>query len=121
MGMPAVLAGDRVEPGEELILAEEAAVGGIGRVLGPVELLGLHHHVRKPDMGGEATGLAQLGGGIGLRVRGGQERAIAERVLAAARASRVESTPPEKATTTRSMPRSSPTSRWYFSVSASST
>ena len=81
----AVLAGHRVEPGEELVLAEEAAVGGIGRVLGSLELLRLHDHVGKAEMRGEAAGLAQLGGGIGLGIRGGQQRAVPERVPGRAR------------------------------------
>src|SRR6266571_9172042 len=77
--------GDGPEPREELLLAEEAALRGIGRVRRVGELLGPDDHMPQPEQLAEPLRLRQLTGRVRLRVRGDEHGAVAERVLGRAR------------------------------------
>ncbi len=72
---------DGREPGEELLLAEEAAVHRVLRVFGISELLGPHHEVAHAEEPREARRLLQLARGVRLGVRRDEQRTRAERVL----------------------------------------
>ena len=72
---------DGREPGEELLLAEEAAVHRVLRVLGIPELLGPHHEVAHTEEPREPRRLLQLAPGVRLGVRRDEQRARPERVL----------------------------------------
>src|SRR5438874_879475 len=53
----ALARGDRRQPGEQLVLAEEAAIGAVARVLGVGQLLGAHDDVAEPDQRGQLARL----------------------------------------------------------------
>jgi hypothetical protein len=105
--------GDRRQPGEELLLAEEAAVDRVLRVVRILQLLGAHDHVPHAEERAQPPGLLELARGIGLGVGRDQHRSPPSASLAA-RARNVESTPPENATTTLSIWRSKSSSRSYL-------
>jgi hypothetical protein len=73
--------GDRPQPVEQFVLAEEAAVGAVACVLRVRQLLGAHDLVAQAHQSCELPRLFQLARGIGLGIRGHEHRAIAERVL----------------------------------------
>src|SRR5213594_3495781 len=76
---PARLAlGDRRQVREQLLLAEEAPVGAVLRVLGIGQLVRAHHDVTQADEGGEPPRLRQLALRIRLGVRGDEHRADSE-------------------------------------------
>src|SRR5262245_14177545 len=79
---PAPLAlGDRRQPGEELLLAEEAAVDRVLRVVRILQLLGAYHHVPHAEERAQAPRLLELARRIGLGIGRHQHRPRAERVL----------------------------------------
>src|SRR5262245_10700663 len=83
---PAALARrDRLELEEQLLLAEEAAVGRVARVVRVLELLGAHDQVAHAQELAEPAGLVELASWIGLRVGRDEQSPLAQRVLRGAR------------------------------------
>jgi hypothetical protein len=70
--------GQGAEDLEQLVLAEEAAVGAVAQVPGALALVGGHHQVADPQLGGQGTGVGQLGLGQAGRDAGGRHRPVAE-------------------------------------------
>jgi hypothetical protein len=73
-----VLARDRAELREQLVLAEEAPVRVVARVLGAIELTGGHHDVGQADERSQPPGFGQFCRRVGLRVRGDEPGAVAK-------------------------------------------
>jgi hypothetical protein len=72
--------GQGAEDLEQLVLAEEAAVGAVAQVPGALALVGRDDQVAGAQLGGEGTGVGQLGRGQAGRDAGGRHRQVPEGV-----------------------------------------
>ena len=72
--------GDRRELREELVLAEEAALGGVGAVTGLLELARLDQDLAGAHLGGEPLRVLELGLRVGLAERGHGDGAVTQDV-----------------------------------------
>jgi hypothetical protein len=72
--------GQGAEDLEQLVLAEEAAVGAVAQVAGALALVGGHDQVAGPELGRQGPGVLQLVLGQAGRDPGGRHRPVAQGV-----------------------------------------